>query len=347
MNNNTGNYCFTHTSGDDIYIFSLQNKKGTEVRITNYGAIITSFKLRNSDGSVNDIVLGFEKVQDYFARDYLEQYPWFGAAVGRHANRIKDAAFELDGNKYQLSKNRENVQLHGGITGFDKKVWQFIGQGNTPHPWLELQYKSADGEEGFPGNLDVTIRFELTDENELSYEYTATCDKPTVVNLTHHGYFNLNNGKGSIEDLELKIYSSAMLRQDDKLVATGQILPVVGTAFEFFDFTGIGEGLKKIEEFDKSFVVDKREDSLVAEVRSIQSKILLKIYSTEPIVHFYSGKWIPVVRGKNETIYGPLSGFCLETHLYPNAINIPHFPNTVLRPGEIYHQKTSYCISHI
>ncbi len=346
MNSNTGKYCFTHTTGEDIYLFSLQNKKGTEVLITNYGAIITSLKLKNTDGSVNDIALGFDKIEDYLAKDYLEQYPWFGSAVGRYANRIKSAAFELDGKNYQLSRNNGDEQLHGGNSGFDRRVWQFIGQGNNPHAWLELSYKSADGEEGYPGNLEVIIRFELTDENELSYEYKATCDQPTIINLTHHGYFNLNNGKGNIEEQEVKIYSSAVLQQDEKLVATGDILPVAGTVFDFSDFVQIGEGLKNIDEFDKSFIVDKREDSLVAEARSLQSNVHLKVYSTEPIVHFYSGKWIPVVKGKNGTMYGPFSGFCLETHFHPNAINIPHFPNTVLRPGETYHQKTSYCISH-
>lgn len=340
-------YCLTHSSGEDIYLFTLSNAKGTEVNITNYGAIITSFKIKSPAGILNDIVLGFDKVEDYWSPDYLQQYPWFGCAVGRNANRIKNAVFEIDGNKYSLTKNRGNEQLHGGESGFDRRVWQFVAQGEIPHPWLELKYMSADGEEGFPGNLDVTIRFELSDQDELSYEYNATCDKATVVNLTHHGYFNLNNGKGTIEDHEIKIYGNVMLEQDDNLVATGNILPVANTAFDFSEFVRIGDGLKKIEEFDKSFVVDKNNESLVAEAKSSQSGLHLKVYSTEPIVHFYSGKWIPEVKGKNGNTYGPLSGFCLETHIHPNAINIPHFPNTVLRPGETYYQKITYRINQI
>ena len=193
-------YCFTNSAGEDIYLFRLHNAKGTEVIITNYGAIITSFKIQKSDGTVNDIVLGFDKVEDYSGADYLKQYPWFGCAVGRYANRIKDATFELDGKKYLLSKNQGNEILHGGINGFDKKAWQFVTSGDSPVSFLELKYTSPDGEEGFSGNLDVTIRFELNNENELSYQYRANTDQPTVVNLTHHGYFNLNNGKGTIED---------------------------------------------------------------------------------------------------------------------------------------------------
>ena len=347
MNRNLGKYCFTHSTGEDVYLFLLQNKKGTEVLVTNYGAIITSFKIKNEGGSINDIVLGFDNVEDYFNEDYLKQYPWFGCAVGRYANRIKNAAFVIEGKEYLLTKNNGNEQLHGGNVGFDRRVWQFVEQGNTPHSWLELKYKSGDGEEGFPGNLEVTMRFELTDNNELSYEYKATCDKTTVVNLTHHSYFNLNNGEGTIGDHEVKIYSSSVLEQDENLVATGQLLPVENTVFDFRNFYRIGDGLKRIDEYDKSFVVKKQANSLVAEVKSLQSNLHLQVYSTEPIVHFYTGKWIPVVKGKNGTEYKPLSGLCLETQIHPNAVNIPHFLNTVLKPGETYYQKTSYQINQV
>ena len=345
-------YCFTHSSGEDIYLFALCNSKNTEALITNYGAIITAFKIKQPDGYVNDIVLGFEKVEDYFSEEYLKQYPWFGCAVGRYANRIGNMKFEIDGIQYPLTKNRPHEHLHGGIAGFDKKVWQFVSMGEDPQPFLELKYQSADGEEGYPGNMDVLIRFELNDENELSYQYTATCDKPAAINLSHHSYFNLNNGVGTIKDHKLKIYASNILEQDAILVATGKSIPVANTPFDFREFYCIGDGLKRIEEYDKSFVVDKKETSagstelqLVAEAMSSQTKTRLQVYSTEPIVHFYSGKWIPVVKGKNGAIYGPCSGFCLETHKHPNAINILHFPNTVLRPGETYYQKTVYKIT--
>ncbi|MBC7872660.1 MAG: galactose mutarotase [Ferruginibacter sp.] len=349
MINKTGKYCFTHTSGGAIFLFNLQNATGSEVLITNYGAIITSIKIKQTDGTVNDIVLGFDKPEEYVAEDYLRDYPWFGCAVGRHANRIKNAEFELNGKKYHLTKNSRYDQLHGGDGGFDRRVWEFAGQGTTPQPWLSLTYKSPDSEEGFPGNLVVTIRFEWSDENELSYEYTATCDEPTVVNLTHHDYFNLNNGTGTIEDHEIKIYASRMLEQDENLVATGSLTPVTNTVYDFREFTRLGDRLTKIEDtiaigYDKSFVVDNIGTQLVAEARSSQSGLTLQVYTTEPIVHFYSGKWIPVVKGKNGTTYGPLSGFCLETHGYPNAVNIPGFPTTILKPGETYRHKTVYKI---
>jgi aldose 1-epimerase len=337
-------FCFTYAIGEDIYLFSLQNSKGVEAVITNYGAIINSFKLKNADGVVNDIVLGFDKVEDYMADDYMNEYPWFGCAVGRYANRIKDASFKIDENEYLLTNNKGNDTLHGGAEGLDKKVWQLAEIGEKPNPFLELKYTSPDGEEGFPGKLEITIRFELNENNELSYEYKATCDKPTAINLTHHDYFNLNNSKGSIHEQEVRIYASNILEQDENLVTTGKEIPVENTAFDLRGFQQIGEGLKLVDEYDTSYVIDKRNTLLVAEARSLQSNIHLQIYSTEPVVHFYSGKWIPAIKGKNEEQYGSFSGFCLETHKHPNAVNIPHFPDTILRPGETYYHKTTYKI---
>ena len=340
----TQQFCFTHKTGEEVYLFTLHNSKGTEVSITNFGAIITAFKIKNADGVVNDIVLGFDKVENYLADDYMNEYPWFGCAVGRYANRIKDASFNIDGSKYQLTKNKGNDTLHGGAEGFDKKVWQLTSIGEKPNPFLELKYTSPDGEEGFPGKLETTIRFELTEDNELSYEYKATSDKPTAVNLTHHEYFNLDNSKGNINQQEVRIHASIILEQDENLVATGKEISVENTPFDLREFHQIGEGLAVIEEYDTSYVIDKRDTLLVAEARSLQSKIHLQIYSTEPVVHFYSGKWIPSIKGKNGKQYGPFSGFCLETHKHPNAVNIPDFPATILRPGETYYHKTMYKI---
>jgi aldose 1-epimerase len=337
-------FCFTHKTGKDVYLFTLNNSKGTEVSITNYGAIITTFKIKKADGVVNDIVLGFNKVEDYLAEDYVNQYPWFGCAVGRYANRIKDGSFKIDGNEYQLTKNKDNDTLHGGAEGFDKKVWRLTGIGEKPFPFIELKYISPDGQEGFPGKLETTIRFELNEDNELSYEYNATCDKPTAVNLTHHEYFNLNNSKGSIHEQEVRIYASNILEQDKNLVATGKEISVEDTAFDVREFHQVGEGLKLVDEYDTSYVIDKKNTLLVAEARSLQSNIHLQVYSTEPVVHFYSGKWIPSIKGKNEEQYGSFSGFCLETHKHPNAVNIPHFPDTILMPGKTYYHKTTYKI---
>ena len=336
--------CYTDPTGENIYLFTLRNARDTVVKITNYGATITSFSISRIKGDENDIVLGFDDVRDYLSPAYLEQYPWFGSAVGRYANRIRNAAFVLDEKKYELTKNRGEHQLHGGPEGFDRRIWKFHDRGDSPHPFLEMHYLSVDGEEGYPGNLSVTVRFELNNEDELSYEYTATTDHATPCNLTHHGYFNLDNGQGDILDHEIRIHASHFLEQDADLVATGNIFPVSGTPYDLREYTKIRKGLDHIPEFDKSYITERnnRELQLVAELRFKPKDILLQVLSTEPIVHFYSGKWIPEVQGKNGKRYGPWSGLCLETHRHPNAVNIPHFPDTVLRPQQVYRQKTVY-----
>ena len=339
-------FCFPAASGKDVYLFTLLNAAGTEARITNYGGIITSFSVPASQDTRNDIVLGFDKVEDYHSPAYLAQYPYFGCVVGRTANRIRNASFEIDGKPNPVTANFGKHQLHGGNEGFDKKIWDITGFGEFPSPWVEMKYHSPDGEEGYPGNLDVWIRFELTDDNELSYSFTARTDKTTAVNLTHHGYFNLNNGQGDIKDYELKIYSSQVLDQDEELCTTGTVTPVKDTVFDFRSFTRIGERLETVPEFDKSYVVDKNNDpaglALMAEARCAASGLLLQVYATDPVVHFYTGKWIPEMTGKKDTRYGAFSGFCLETQIHPNAINIPHFPSMVLKPGEEYKSKTVY-----
>ena len=339
-------FCLKDSGDEDIYLFSLINKQGTNVSITNYGAIITAFKIKMKDGSYNDIVLGFDKVEDYLSGNYLKHYAYLGAACGRYANRIKNGRFVLDGQEYQLSRNIGNDQLHGGNIGFDKKTWQLVSIKESPIPTLELKYVSADGEEGFPGNLETVIRFELNDENELSYEFFATTDKPTAVNLTHHSYFNLNNGKGTIEDHEIKINASYILAQDKGLVCNGEFIAVANNQYDFRIFKPIGMDWNKDDGYDQCFVIDNKTGGidLVAEVRSSASSLAMQIFSTEPAVQFYSGQGLKNIKGKNETQYGPFSGFCLETHKHPNAINIPHFPDTVLRPGEKYYQKNVYKI---
>ncbi len=339
-------FCYTYSTGEDIYLFELRNAANTKVVITNYGAIILSLQVKNKEGKLTDIVLGFDDPRDYSSPDYIKNYPWLGCAIGRYANRIKDATFVVEGKHFQLTKNNGNDQLHGGAGGFDRRVWQYVSSGDAPCPFLELMYKSKDGEEGFPGNLTVNIRFELNDDNELSYEYRAMTDKATPVNLTHHSYFNFNNGAGNIHDHELRIYGSHRLEQGENLVATGGLIPTAGTVYDFSSFRKIGNGLSAIAEYDNSYVMDKTgndKPALVAEARG--NGIHLQVYSTEPVVHFYSGKWIPALRGKGGIDYGSFSGFCLETHKHPNAVNIPQFPDTILRPGEVYFQKTTYKIN--
>lgn len=334
-------FCYTDQQGKDIYLFTLRHESGTEARITNFGAIITSFKVKTKNGELTDIVLGFDKVEDYMQPAYLEQYPWFGAAIGRYANRIEGAKFSMDGKVYKVSDNRNGNILHGGFSGFDKKSWDVTDSGNDPCPFLECTFISPDGDEGFPGNLVTTIRYELR-ENELRYQFVARTDQPTPVNLTHHSYFNLNGGQGTIHDHELRIPASEILEQLPDLVATGGKIGIDHTPYDFRKFKNIGEGLKEVPEFDQSFIVDASNHPLVAELRSPSSGLLLQVLSTEATVHFYSGKWTPQVIGKSNISYGPFSGLCLETHNYLNAINIPHFPNTILRPDDTYRQETIY-----
>lgn len=337
MNNNPGIINYTNDAGSTIYQYELKNKKGTSVGITNWGAIINYFKIIKKDRGVNDIVHGFYDLKDYLGEKYLSQYPWFGCVVGRYANRIRNASFELDGKIYQLTSNNNGHQLHGGSGGFDRRVWNLV---ETKDNWIELKYHSADGEEGYPGNLDVLVRYELSDEDELSYTLSSTCDQACPVNFTQHTYFNLNNNQGTIHDHDIRIISSKTIDQDKELVATGSISNVDGTTFDLREWTRIGDGLKEMDEYDKSFIRDEKGYGLAAELSSFKSGILLQVYTTEPVVHFYSGKWTPQVKGKDGITYGPFSGLCLETHVHPNAVNIPVFPNTVLRPGETYRQKT-------
>ncbi|HET9744598.1 MAG TPA: aldose epimerase family protein [Chitinophagaceae bacterium] len=334
-------FCFKNSNGEDIYLFTLTNKHDTTVSITNYGAIITLFKIKMPDGSFNDIVLGFDLVEDYFSESYLNNYAYLGAVCGRYANRIKNGRFTLDGKEYQLTQNMGNDMLHGGKEGFDKKTWQIV---SISESGLEFRYLSKDGEEGFPGNLDTIIRFKLTDENELSYEFSATTDKPTAVNLTHHSYFNLNNGLGTIEDHEIKINALYTLAQDEGFVCNGEFIAVKDNMYDFTIFKAINMDWNKTTGYDQCFVIEKRtnELGLVAEARAPQSGITLQIFSNEPAVQFYTGQGLNIPNAKNGIYYKPFSGFCLETHKHPNAINVPHFPNTVLRPGEKYYQKTVY-----
>jgi aldose 1-epimerase len=336
-------FCFSHPSGKDIYLFTLRNLNGTEALITNYGAILMAYKIQMPDKSVNDIVLGFDDVHDYLRTDYLQQYPFFGAAIGRYGNRIKNAVFKIDEEEFSVSKNWGRDQLHGGFDGFDKKVWDFVSLDEECNI-LQLKYLSSDGEEGFPGNLEIKITFELNDDNDLIYSYTATTDKPTILNPTHHSYFNLNNGVGTIQDHDVKINAEKFLEQDENLTVTGNYINVKNTRWDFREFHSVGDRLN--DGYDQSFVLENPTGHLTeaAELCSKSSGLKLQVFTTEPIVHLYTGQGIPKLHGKNSIEYGPYSGLCLETQKHPNAINILGFPNTILRPGEIFNQKTAYKI---
>lgn len=331
-------------NGEDIYLFTLQCNEA-ELRITNYGAIVTHFRLMGSNGKWNDIVLGFDKIEDYWAPAYLAQNPFFGAIVGRYGNRIGNARFSIDGTEYKLIANMNKDTLHGGPEALDKKCWRVASYGTEPYPFVEFSYLSPDNEQGFPGDLDCHIRYTLTDKREMDIQIWATTSKPTPVNFTTHHYFNLHNGEGTIHDHQLQILAAHILEQDKELVVTGKYVDVEGTTHDLRKGIELSEGLKLVPEYDQSFVLDKGISASPlrsASLSSSGSPWKLELWTTEPVCHFYTGKWIPLVTGKNNQAYGAFSGLCLETQIHPNAVNIPSFPNTILRPGETYRQHTIY-----
>ncbi|MCO4293288.1 galactose mutarotase [Solitalea sp. MAHUQ-68] len=337
--------CGVTVKGQQLECITLKNDHETTLKITNYGGIIMSLIFFDNDQQPIDIVLGFEKVSDYFAKEYLENdYPYFGAVIGRYANRIKNGRFTLEGVDYQLAQTLGNDCLHGGVEGFDKKVWEVLSVTEQPIPSVTLRYVSPDGEENFPGNLTVLQTFSLTNENEVIIEFESTTDKTTVVNLTHHEYFNLNGGSGTIGDYLLSLNSSAYLEQDDSMVTNGNLVNVEGTAHDFRVAKTINHNWDEQLGYDQTFVIDKEagELGLAAKAQSNKTGIELEILTTEPIVHLYTAAFVPQTRGKQGQMYGPFSAFCLETQVHPNALNIPSFPNTVLKPGEKQYSKTIY-----
>lgn len=331
--------------GQEILAIELTNDKGTYVKIYNYGAIIGKFIVTNKLGQKQDIVLGFDEIDQYLSEEYLSNYPYFGAAIGRYANRIKNGRFSIDGKDYQLPLNNGEDFLHGGINGFDKKVWEVLP---TIDPSLTMQYISKSGEEGFPGNLTVQLTFKLTDEDELVLDFKASTDEATAINLTHHGYFNLSPEGGSVKDHIHRMPASYYLEQDGNYVVTGKLVPVEGTIHDFLGPKPIGQDWDPEEGYDQTYVLDKEygELTLASETSEPRSGLKLSVYSTEPIAHFYTGKYVDVKHGKGAKDYHAFDGFCVETQHHPNAINIPAFPSTVLRPGEVYNQTTIYKIEH-
>lgn len=338
-------FCFKHPDGQDVYLFTLKNKLGTTAEISNYGAIIRALNVRLPGKEVVDVVLGLDKMQDYISPDYLSAYPYLGAVIGRYGNRIGKGKFTLEGKEYNLINNNGPDHLHGGLSGFDKKVWKYIEQDDDSSSLL-LEYTSVDGEEGYPGKLTVQIKFELNDENELAYSFDAVTDNTTIVNLTHHSYFNFHNGAGQITDYKLRIEADAWLEQDSNFVTTGNLLPAADSSYDFRSLRTISQGWNAETGYDQSFVRSGIGiDRAAAEVISDDAGLRMEIFTTEPVVHFYTARWLGPFTGKGGQPYGPYSGFCLETQIHPNAINIPSFPNTILKPGETYQSKTIYKFS--
>lgn len=333
-------------TGEQVELYTLTNSKGVAAAITNYGGILVSLKVPDRAGQLADVVLGFDALDGY-----LKAHPYFGAIIGRYGNRIAKARFTLNGVEYQLARNEGENSLHGGIKGFDKAVWtaKEIDGGKG----LELTYLSKDGEEGFPGNLAVTVTYSLNDENELKIDYAATTDKDTVVNLTNHSYFNLaGQGEGDVLGHVVTINADRFTPVDAKLIPTGELRPVEGTPFDFRSPRGIGERINDKDEqlvlgkgYDHNFVLNRTGEGLALAARVVEPKTgrVMEVLTTEPGMQFYTGNFLDgTITGKGGKVYRQRYGFCLETQHFPDSPNKPEFPSVVLKPGEQYRSTTIY-----
>lgn len=337
--------------GDQLVkLFTLTNASGAQVSIAEYGGIVVSLKVPDRDGNLGDVVLGYDNLDSY-----VEDTPYFGAITGRYANRIAAGRFEIDGTTYELPVNNGPNSLHGGIKGFDKVIW--TGEPTAPGDGVAFTYVSADGEEGYPGKLDATVTYTWTDANELKIEYLASTDKPTVINLTNHSYFNLNDGGASpILDHELTINADRYTPVADAgAIPTGELAPLDDSPLDFRAATKIGERIEAEDEqlefgsgYDHNYVLNAAEDgvALAATVYDPSSGRVMEVLTEEPGVQFYSGNFLDGHHvGKGGVAYGRRSGLCLETQHFPDSPNQPEFPSTVLRPGETYATSTIYRFS--
>jgi aldose 1-epimerase len=338
--------------GQPVDLYVLTAKGGAEASITNYGGAVVSLKAPDRNGKLADVVLGYDN-----AEGYVNDKSFFGALVGRYGNRIGHAQFALDGKTYTLAKNNGENSLHGGIKGFNKAVWTAKIIPAKDGQSLELSYLSKDGEEGFPGNLKVSVIYTLTESNALRITYSATSDKKTVVNLTNHSYFNLaGQGSGEILGHLLVIQADKFTPVDAGLIPTGEFRDVAGTPFDFRKELAIGARIDQDEEqlklgggYDHNFVLQRSndpEESLAARVLEPVSGRILEVWTTEPGVQFYTGNFLDgKTIGKGGVAYPRRSAFCLETQHFPDSPNQPKFPSVVLNPGERYHTITTYKFS--
>ena len=333
--------------GRAIEMYTLTNANGLEMRAMTYGGIITSLKVPDRLGQFDDVVLGFDAIDGY-----LKDPPYFGAIVGRYGNRIANAQFTLNGTTYKLAANNGPNHLHGGVNGFDKKVWDAVPGDTAEGLSVTFTRTSPDGEEGYPGTLQATVRYTLTDKNELVIDYRATTDKATPVNLTQHSYFNLAADGGDILGHELTIHASRYTPVDPTLIPTGELAPVQGTPFDFQKATAIGARidadnvqLKSGGGYDHNWVLDRTGSGLQPAARLVDPKSgrTLDVATTEPGLQFYSGNFLDgAITGKGGRVYKHRSGLCLETQHYPDSPNHPNFTSTILRPGQQYRSRTIF-----
>src|SRR6187551_303377 len=336
--------------GKEVTSYTLRNANGTEMSVINYGGIITSLKTADKQGQFADIVLGYDSLSSY-----LKSSPFFGALIGRYGNRIAKGKFKLDGTSYKLATNNNENHLHGGVKGFDKVYWNIEVLPDSAS--LKLTYTSADGEEGYPGNLSTEVVYTLTDADELKIDYKATTDKKTVVNLTQHTYFNLTgDANQDILNHQLQIDAPQLLPVDKTLIPTGELKPVANTPFDFNTSTTVGSRIAQDDEqlkfgkgYDHCWVLNTSDGKTlrkVAELYEPTSGRVLEVSTTEPGIQFYSGNFLDgTLIGKGGVAYKHRSGLCLETQHYPDSPNKPSFPSVVLNPGETYSTTTVYTFS--
>jgi aldose 1-epimerase len=350
----------TTTDGMAVTVYTLTNASGMEMRVTNFGGIVVSLRVPDRNHQLGDVVLGFDSLPSYETVS-----PYFGALVGRYANRIANGHFTLDGKTYTLAKNNGPNTLHGGVTGFDKHVWTAEPFQKHDSVGLVLKRTSPDGEENFPGNLTVTATYTLTDSNDVIFDYRATTDKPTPINLTQHSYFNLaDGGRTNVLGHVVTINADSFTPDDSTQIPTGEIRSVAGTPFDFRQPTAVGARIDQSDPqlavgkgYDHNFVL--RKDSapisstdttlamtLAATVYEPTNGRVMQIYTSEPGLLMYSGNYLDgTLKGKNGVVYGHRSGLAMETGHYPDSPNQPNFPSTILRPGQQYHSRTIYKFS--
>jgi len=327
--------------GQDVFEYTLQNKTGMQVQLLTYGAAITNIVTPDKYGKMSSVVLGLDSLSHYAGKENS----LMGSTVGRVANRISNRKFTLDGQEYTLSSD-----IHGGVNGFDKHIWKAKEIIKKNEPAVEMTYLSKDGDEGFPGNLSVTVTFTLKNNNDVVIDYKATTDKATPLVLTNHTYFNLSGGRNpKALNTELTIFADQFLEYGDGSMVTGKILNVKNTSFDFTSPKTIGKDIEKVQQYtngyDVTFALRNQTGKLALAAKAFEpiSGRELEVYTTEPGVVFYSGNWLSEkVKGRNGIPYTKNGAFCLETQHYPNSINTPVFPNTVLRPKETFTSQTIY-----
>jgi len=329
------------TDGKKVYLYTLTNKNGVQVKISNYGGTVTSWVTPDKNGNKSSIVLGFDSLSGYLAKP-----PYFGATIGRYGNRIAKGSFKIDTAVYTLAKNNGENHLHGGNKGFDKVVWDAVPAADSSAS-LVLNYLSKDGEEGYPGNLKVTVTYTLSNDDELLIDYTAETDKPTVVNLTNHSYFNLTgDASKTILDHSLQVNADKYTPVDAGLIPTGELKAVAGGPFDFLQPHKIGERIAAVEGgYDHNFVLSgKSKDlELVATLSDSVSGRKLEVYTVEPGLQFYSGNFLDgTIKTSDGKAINKYAALCLETQHFPDSPNKPAFPSTLLKPGEKYHTVTKY-----